>query len=285
MSQFLNYFKKPSAKPPPQPVYSVAEPPKDTKEVGIQKLDFEAFGLPEYKDKYALVLDNVFSPEDCRKLYSVTGGSLEDYSGNWEAAQINAGGDKQYLDTSYRNSGRILVDTFDMAEWIHEKIYPYLTEIHQLDNASRHFVPMKEEATARARLYGLNERLRFLKYEPGSFFKKHCDGLYSTPDESLEGGSTRIFSHKDDWPESDDSWPDSDDALSDSDVNAGNILIGPCVDIPARLGRVLIFEQEDLLHSGEPVQKGIKISMRTDFMYEVVHITDDDKQVSAGTRC
>jgi hypothetical protein len=149
----------------------VAEPPKNPKEISIQKLDFESFGLPEYKDKYALVIDNLFDTEDCKKLYSLTGGSLKDYSGAWEAAQVNAGGDKQYLDTSYRNSGRILVDTFEGADWVLGKIYPYLKEIHLLDRPTRHFVPMKKEPTARANLVRLNERLRFLKYEPGSFFR------------------------------------------------------------------------------------------------------------------
>jgi hypothetical protein len=155
-------------------VHTVSEPPKDPGQIGVQRLDFELFGLPEYKFKYALVLDNVFTREDCERLYSSTGGSLFDnFSGNWEVAQINAGDDKQYLDTSYRNSERIMVDDHNAADWILEKIRPYLKEIELLNRTDRHYVPMsmEEQARARAKLVGLNERLRFLKYAPGCFFK------------------------------------------------------------------------------------------------------------------
>lgn len=67
---------------------------------------------------------------------------------------------------------------------------------------------------------------------------------------TLKGGATRLFSQE-------DSWHDGDD------------LRGPCVDVPARRGRVLIFAQEKLLHSGEPVIQGVKVTVRTEFMYEV----------------
>lgn len=267
----LRSHSKPPAPPTQQqPIHCVAEPPADPLEIGIQKLDFDSFGLPEYRHKYVVVLDNFFDLDDCKRLYALTGGSMEDnYSGNWEQAQLNGGGDKQYLDTSYRNSGRIMIDDFDTADWILEKIEPHLEEIHLLDHASRHYGYRKKGGgNQQAQLIRLNERLRYLKYVPGSFFKRHCDGLYHTADrkeasyytlqiyltgdaEGLEGGSTRIFSRK-------DSWGDEDSPLK-----------GPCVDIPPRAGRVLVFEQDNVLHSGEPITKGVKITIRTDFMYAV----------------
>ena len=42
------------------------------------------------------------------------------------------------------------------------------------------------------------------------------------------------------------------------------------IDVEPIPGRILIFEQEGIPHSGERVTKGVKYSMRTDFMYEVV---------------
>lgn len=41
------------------------------------------------------------------------------------------------------------------------------------------------------------------------------------------------------------------------------------VDVEPRIGRALIFEQRGLVHSGEDVEKGIKLTVRTDLMYEV----------------
>jgi hypothetical protein len=42
------------------------------------------------------------------------------------------------------------------------------------------------------------------------------------------------------------------------------------IDVDPIPGRILIFEQEGVPHSGERVTKGVKYSLRTDFMYEVV---------------
>jgi len=38
-----------------------------------------------------------------------------------------------------------------------------------------------------------------------------------------------------------------------------------------------VFEQCDLLHSGEPVERGVKVSIRTDFLYEVVHVEEGNE--------
>ena len=45
--------------------------------------------------------------------------------------------------------------------------------------------------------------LRFLKYSPGEYFKPHMDGVYATPDASMENGGfkvgdTKVLSNKDD---------------------------------------------------------------------------------------
>jgi len=42
------------------------------------------------------------------------------------------------------------------------------------------------------------------------------------------------------------------------------------VDVDPKAGRVLIFQQRGLLHSGEDVKEGTKYTMRTDIMFEVV---------------
>jgi hypothetical protein len=161
----MDFFNK-STSPPP-PFYIFPEPPLDPSDIAALKVDFVSLGLPEYKDKFAIVIDHVFSPADCQKLYALTGGSMpvdqeieageEAFSGNWEIAQISYG-DSHFTDTNYRNSGRMLVDTPEMAEWILQKILPYLHEIQLLKKPTRHSVPMGCESTARARLVRLNDK-------------------------------------------------------------------------------------------------------------------------------
>lgn len=46
------------------------------------------------------------------------------------------------------------------------------------------------------------------------------------------------------------------------------------VDVEPKAGRVLIFEQRGLRHSGDEVKAGVKYTMRTDIIYE--RVPDDD---------
>jgi hypothetical protein len=39
------------------------------------------------------------------------------------------------------------------------------------------------------------------------------------------------------------------------------------IDVEPKAGRVLLFQQRDLMHSGEEVEQGTKYTMRTDIMY------------------
>ena len=40
------------------------------------------------------------------------------------------------------------------------------------------------------------------------------------------------------------------------------------IDVDPKVGRVLIFQQKGLLHSGDDVVRGVKYTMRSDIMYE-----------------
>ena len=107
--------------------------------------------------------------------------------------------------------------------------------------------------------YRVNSRLSFLRYGPGHYFKPHCDGLVDVPvngvehksfvtlhlylnGNDLEGGATRF------WTSDKKHW----------------------LDVHPKLGRVLIFQQRMLLHSGEEVTNGVKYTMRSDFLFEQV---------------
>lgn len=47
------------------------------------------------------------------------------------------------------------------------------------------------------------------------------------------------------------------------------------LDVHPKAGRVLIFQQRGLLHSGDDVVKGVKFTMRSDVMYEYDDEGDD----------
>jgi predicted 2-oxoglutarate/Fe(II)-dependent dioxygenase YbiX len=98
----------------------------------------------------------------------------------------------------------------------------------------------------------LNERLSFLRYGEGNFFGPHCDGPLELPDgrhayvtlqiylgaDGVEGGATRLYGYQD-----------------------------RVFDVEPKKGRVLIFQQRNVYHSGEKVTKGVKYALRSDFMF------------------
>lgn len=53
---------------------------------------------------------------------------------------------------------------------------------------------------------------------------------------------------------------------------------GPCLDIEPKVGRVLVFQHRLLQHSGESVQSGVKISIRTDFMFKMLSEEEEPEE-------
>ena len=101
-------------------------------------------------------------------------------------------------------------------------------------------------------IHSLNERLSFLRYEKGNYFRPHCDGQLALPDGRQSRVTLQIY-------------------LGDDNVEGGATrIIGrnrKYVDIEPKKGRVLIFQQRSLSHSGEDVTKGVKYALRSDFMF------------------
>ncbi|CAE6439632.1 hypothetical protein RSOLAG22IIIB_04431 [Rhizoctonia solani] len=251
----------------PEPPRRDPEDPDALPPIVAHRLDFVKLGLPEYKDKFAIVIDNLFTPEDCARYLAQVESEKE-----WEQAAINIAANAQVVDTSYRNSSRILYDNEEMAGEMFEKLKPYLKDIEYMDSSPLHKGSRKQPTNPPARWVALNERLRFLKYGPGQFFRKHCDGIYATPDEKqisyytlqlylngsaneLKGGGTRF-------------WKAGNVDGPEKRKTQEGMPLRNFIDVEPRVGRALIFEQRGLVHSGEDVKKGIKLTVRTDLMFE-----------------
>ena len=100
----------------------------------------------------------------------------------------------------------------------------------------------------------LNERLRFLRYDPGHKFEAHHDGEYWRPDgiersyitvqlylnEGFEGGSTTFIHPHKHWEKK---------------------------EVVPKIGSVLVFEHA-ILHEGSALIEGRKYCVRTDVMYK-----------------
>lgn len=134
-----------------------------------------------------------------------------------------------------RNNTRAMFDDPDEAAWLWERV--------------RAFVPEKRRGGWQ--VIGLNERLRFYRYEVGQRFAWHRDGAYIRPngeaskltlmiylDGGCLGGATEFF-------------------------DAGELAVKP------EPGKMLLFPHS-LRHQGAPVRAGHKHVLRTDVMYRYV---------------
>ncbi|MBD1930812.1 MULTISPECIES: prolyl hydroxylase family protein [Cyanophyceae] len=144
-------------------------------------------------------------------------------------AGLTVGQDEYLMAPSVRNNDRVILDNEELAENLWRRVETYVPRI---DNWCA---------------IGLNERLRFYRYDPGQRFAPHHDGGYWRTNgdhsrltfmiylnEDFEGGETRFFS--------------------------------PYVSIVPKMGMVLFFIHE-LKHEGAPVIQGRKYVLRSDVMY------------------
>ncbi|KAG8883687.1 hypothetical protein FRB99_004568, partial [Tulasnella sp. 403] len=94
--------------------------------VVVHKFDFTAMGFSGYEERVAFVIDNLFTQADCDKLLSAAEGSAP-----WAVAAVNGGpgSDRSAVDTTYRNSSRIIYDNHELADWMLEKMKPHIAHI------------------------------------------------------------------------------------------------------------------------------------------------------------
>lgn len=237
--------------------FLTGKPPTPTKTL----IDFTKTPIPEYAKDYAVIIDNALTKAECDALVRAAEART---NGQWEQAMINIGGGMQALATDTRDCGRIIWDDRDIVERIWQRVKHFVPEIHTINQQPlvTGMGPWKRKEVLQ--MTRLNERMRFLRYEEGNYFRPHWDGSFrvpggdefslytlhlylneadpNAPEGELKGGATRFHS---------------------ADERAE-------FDVEPKIGRVLIFQHRNLLHSGADVDAGIKLTMRTDLMYRVV---------------
>lgn len=171
----------------------------------------------------AFTLDGLFTDEECAALVA-----MAEAKGFYEAP-VNVEDDKFRVIPEVRSNFQTLVDDAAIARLLWDRVAEYFPAQRGGERA------------------GLNERMRFLRYDAGQKFEAHKDGpcadgsrftfqLYLT--DGFREGTTRFL---------------SDDGCSGLDV------------VP-RAGRVLAFEH-GVMHRGSPPVGGRKYVLRTEAVY------------------
>jgi len=226
-----------------------------------ERVDFAKAGLPEYANSFAMLIHDILTPDECQGFLEAAESTT---NGKWEQAMVNIGNGKQALYTDTRNCGRIMWDDKVMAERLLARIQRHLPpDILSLKDKAyvTGYGPVKRNETWR--LSRLNERLRFLKYTSGMYFREHCDGSYVTPDhKEISYLTIQLYLNGDPAPVSADHAQPTEsreDAKNDLPLVGGatRFFGNNCVDfvdVVPESGSCLVFQHRNLLHSGEEVR-------------------------------
>jgi len=219
---------------------------RSTKNVVVEDISNELLPIVGQR-AFAVLMHNVLSSDECQQLIR----RAENVG--FDEALINNNG-KQVLNKNIRACQRCMIDDKAISDDFFNRILSALKGT-DLENKVLHapWITSGDDHTITA--VGLNERLRFLKYEPGHFFSAHRDlrfvrgadagertgetshitvQLYLN--DKFKGGTTRFISGKRHY------------------------------DVKPRMGSILIFDH-DLLHEGSKVTGGMKYSVRSDIMF------------------
>jgi len=167
-------------------------------------------------------IPGVLSPEECADLIRMT-----EASGFQDAPITTARGFVMRPET--RNNARVMQDDTRRAAWLWERM--------------ARFVAPK---LGPWRAVGLNERLRYYRYEPGQYFKWHGDGAFIRSEKERSLFTAMIY-------------------LND-DFEGGSTDFWDSISIVPKQGMALVFEHS-LTHQGAAVTRGRKYVVRSDVMY------------------
>jgi hypothetical protein len=249
--------------------------------ITVNLIDFAETPCPKFAGLYAVIIDNVLTPSECETMRRYAEASTPK---GWERAMVNIGGGHQRLMTHERNCGRIIWDSQDVVDRVWKRIVhlPEVQEIVRLENTPRVFGNGPQKRGEVWKFSRPNERMRFLKYVGGEYFRPHCDGSYETPNRKERSYFTlHLYLNN--------ATVVSPEEMSTENLNdAKDLLVGGAttfhaynmidkLDVLPKAGRILLFQHRDLLHSGDDVLQGTKYTMRTDLMYSLESSQSEDR--------
>ena len=135
----------------------------------VKHINFAETRLEEYDGLYAVVIDNALSADECATLVHAAEART---NGTWEPAMVNRGDGTQQLATCVRNCGRTLWDDSSVVEKIWSRVKGAVPELEILKEWPEVTGPASVLKKEKWKVVGLNERMRFLKYGAGHYFRR-----------------------------------------------------------------------------------------------------------------
>lgn len=190
---------------------------------------------------YVFTVDRFLTPSECDKYIEIS----EDFG--FEEATVTGPQGKVLL-KEVRNNERVMFQNREIAEWLWGR--------------AQDFVPAEYEGRAAV---GVNELLRFYRYDPGQQFNWHQDFPFER-DSGEKSYLTFLIYLNDDFEGGETSFEDS---YSEESFDEFSVV--------PKQGMALFFEHATH-HKGEPVTTGRKYVLRSDVMYASDDIDDAEDE-------
>ena len=116
-------------------------------------------------------VSDLLTPQECDEYVALSEGI-----GYGEAPITTAYG--PVMNPSVRNNERVMLDDVRPAQGLWRRVAPFVREHARFEG----YVPV-----------GVNERLRFYRYDPGQSFKWHRDGFFERPDSPVRERSRLTY--------------------------------------------------------------------------------------------
>lgn len=171
------------------------------------------------------VVENFFTHEECQEWI--------DFAENigFEDAPVSIGIGKEAIRKDIRNNNRAMVDDEDRAFLLWKKTKDHLPQVINQRGGR-----------------GLNERLRFYRYDPGQQFRYHFDGSFRRPNGQQSLLTFMVYLNED--------FVGGETTF----LNLEETIVKP------KTGMMLAFKHE-ILHQGSEVLSGRKYVLRSDVMF------------------
>ena len=149
----------------------------DSKPISATRIDFEKEGFPEYAGRYAILLEDVLSPSECKQLLKLAEESAiaDDQGRLWRPAMLNIGGNFEIAAPDTRNNDRIIWDSQQMMDRIWDRCLQAQGLKEDLLVIDSNPLVLGGAAAGRGDRWQFtrpNERMRFLRYRNGQFFER-----------------------------------------------------------------------------------------------------------------
>lgn len=161
-----------TSKPVDVPSSFLQTPPE--KPVTFEHISFADSQLPEYAGSFAVLLENVLAPSECAQLLQLAEASVPEVAEGaspWRLALVNMGNGHEAARPDVRNSGRIIWDSQTVVDRVWQRCLLARGEGEPLAAMLSRTPEDEEQSGGTWKFERLNERMRFLKYTKGQFFK------------------------------------------------------------------------------------------------------------------